>query len=484
MNHQQRVSCDEIVRDIQRGSGASGRHHFITGLAGAGKTTLLREAVSRLRVEGFDAHVISATGLAANIADGTTLMGFFGLEFDTSNQQPFDNSYMRDANELANRMEAGLRRKKRLSIFKEERPTVLAFDEVVTLHNTVLEGIDILLRKVRKTQIVFGGVPCIFCGDVLQLRGAEPSRHGTFGGLPVLPVWESAVWKKLDLRTYYLTSFLRGCREVPGSRPGSRGRRPRPYAGDGTDTDYLNLLAEMRIMDGNGSLSERSAELVSKLQDREGEHEAGWTALCIYRSRAHAINDKHLASIAEPIRTFQACESLYGDLDEFNDNFTVKREVKLKKGCRALVNTNIPGTAFNGDFGDVIDFVNAESHVSIIPEDPREYPGVKLRLDRTNEVVEICPLRQEVKDADGKLLFQRTNLPLELGAAVTCHKVIGCTLGCVVIDLAKECLMIYVSSKTDFNRLRMGKKPSHLEYPRHVKGKNPELVVRSMVVTW
>ncbi|EER16469.1 hypothetical protein Pmar_PMAR021067, partial [Perkinsus marinus ATCC 50983] len=90
------------------GSAASGRHHFITGLAGSGKTTLLRETVSRLRVDGFDVYVISATGLAANIANGTTLMGFFGLEFDTSNHQPFDNSYMRDANEVATQMEAGL----------------------------------------------------------------------------------------------------------------------------------------------------------------------------------------------------------------------------------------------------------------------------------------------------------------------------------------------------------------------------------------
>ncbi|KAF4679487.1 hypothetical protein FOZ60_014976 [Perkinsus olseni] len=184
MDPQQSQALNTIVSDIQ--SGAQ-RLHFITGFAGSGKTHLLRAAVAALREHDFTVNVISATALAAQEAGGETLMGFFGLRFDTRNAMPLDNSFLRCPEELARLMEKGLKEKRRLQMFGPGRKSVLVLDEIVTLHSSILEGLDIMLRKQRQDERPFGALALIVCGDALQLRGPEPTRHGQFGAAPVKP---------------------------------------------------------------------------------------------------------------------------------------------------------------------------------------------------------------------------------------------------------------------------------------------------------
>ncbi|KAF4741405.1 hypothetical protein FOZ63_016417, partial [Perkinsus olseni] len=240
-------------------------------------TFLLREIVTELRRLGFNVHVLASTAMAANIAQGSTFMSFFGLNFDSEHGKAMDNSFFRCPTTLSSRMLEGLRRTGRMSSLQGN--CVVVFDELTTVLDTAFCATDMVMREIRNegSDKPFGGAGILVAGDGLQLRGAEPERYGRYSKLDVKPIWECSLWSSLRIETYYLDTFNRGEHTSHrDQRPGRRGRRALPYQGDGLDENYLNLLKEMRNWSPTNlsPLSEDSKGVLSKIIDEEGQADA------------------------------------------------------------------------------------------------------------------------------------------------------------------------------------------------------------------
>ncbi|KAF4705236.1 hypothetical protein FOZ63_025429 [Perkinsus olseni] len=370
-------------------------------------------------------------------------MAEFGLRFDRSHSRAMDNSYFRDPEVLAQRMEEGLRRTGKTARFRGD--CVLALDEISMLHDSILEAINITLQRIRNSTLPFGGCRLIVAGDALQLRGATPEKHGEFSHLEVRPIWESRLWSTLSVATYYLTCFHRGVSyPAEASRPGRRGKRRPLFQEEGVDTSYLNLLSEMRTWkpDGEWRLSENSQRVASSLVDKEGPHEASWCAITLYRDKARAINEAHLREVPGDSTIFKAGVVDDGTCEGECGKLTLKLTVELKVGCRVICNTNVEPRIFNGDMGTVVGFSGAPESSYVVEVEAAQGAesevGVRVRLDRGGEEVTVYPVTQEILSADNELLYSRRNVPLELAAALTCHRIQGCTLDYAVIDFSRH----------------------------------------------
>lgn len=243
MDQEQQRAFERIISHIL--SRENPGSHLVCGIAGAGKTHLLRQLVGELEANDFYVHVVTTTAMSASLVKGQTLMAHFHLTFDKQHGKAFDNSYFRCPETLSKKMIEGVRGAGQLNTFRGD--SVIVFDEISMLHNTVIEAVDKTLRFIRAQDEMFGGCCTIFGGDCLQLRGPEPAKHGEFAELTVRPVWESLLWRDMNLQVYYLSRFHRGIRGgSTTTRPGRRGKRKPLFNGSGVDEDYLNLLAEMR----------------------------------------------------------------------------------------------------------------------------------------------------------------------------------------------------------------------------------------------
>lgn len=144
LDHQQKQVQDYILEKIgERSPGNC--YTYITGFAGTGKTYLLNSLIDSLP-QNCSPIVLTWTGTAARqLHGGETLMAFCGLSFAWSGLVG-DNSYMRCREELHRRMVTYLKRKR---IFDNTRQVVVIIDEVVALHDVVLDSLQESLLRVR-----------------------------------------------------------------------------------------------------------------------------------------------------------------------------------------------------------------------------------------------------------------------------------------------------------------------------------------------
>jgi DNA replication protein DnaC len=152
------------------------RNIFLTGKAGTGKTTFLH----KIRTESYKRLIVVApTGVAAINAKGVTIHSFFQMPFgpllpDESNLQ--NNNFNRKFS------------KTKISLIKSL--DLLIIDEVSMVRADLLDGIDRVLKRYKKSNKVFGGVQVLMIGDLQQLS----------------PVIKDQEWSLL--KSYYKTGFF------------------------------------------------------------------------------------------------------------------------------------------------------------------------------------------------------------------------------------------------------------------------------------
>lgn len=131
----------------------TGSNLFLTGKAGTGKTTFLRQ----LRAHSPKRMVVVApTGVAAINAGGVTIHSFFQIPF---------GPYLPGKKDLAK--EVGKMRREKLNIIRTL--DLLVIDEVSMVRADLLDCIDDVLRRVRRSPLPFGGVQLLMIGDTQQL---------------------------------------------------------------------------------------------------------------------------------------------------------------------------------------------------------------------------------------------------------------------------------------------------------------------------
>ena len=136
-------------------------HIFLTGRAGTGKTTFLKN----LPLKTYKRMVVVApTGVAAINAGGQTIHSFFQLPFGPQlPENALGNGY--NAKTLAAQYQK--LNKKKINLMRSL--DLLIIDEISMVRADVLDAIDAVLRRVRRSQKPFGGLQLLMIGDVHQL---------------------------------------------------------------------------------------------------------------------------------------------------------------------------------------------------------------------------------------------------------------------------------------------------------------------------
>ena len=371
-------------------------HVFLTGKAGTGKTTFLRNLPTKTYKRMV---VVAPTGVAAINAGGQTIHSFFQLPFGPQiPENAIGKAFQPKA--LASRYQK--LNKKKINLIRSL--DLLIIDEVSMVRADVMDAIDAVLRRVRRSQKPFGGLQLLMIGDVHQLA----------------PVAKPEEWEMLS--PYYDTPYFFGSQVL----------RKTPYVCVELehiyrqhDDGFINLLNKVRN-------NQMDADCIRMLNDRFNPNfivhdNEGYITLTTHNYQADQINDSKLNAIPKKPLSFKA--EVRGIFPE--NTFPTKEELVLKVGAQVMFVKNDPSPAkayFNGKIGRLVDFDEKEGTVTV------ESGGEHIVVTRLKWQNMEYTLNAESQDIEEKEIGSFTQIPLRLAWAVTIHKSQGLTFDKVIVD--------------------------------------------------
>ena len=371
-------------------------HIFLTGKAGTGKTTFLKN----LPLKTYKRMVVVApTGVAALNAGGQTIHSFFQLPFGP--QIP-ENALGKTFNAKSLAAQYQKLNKKKINLMRSL--DLLIIDEISMVRADVLDAIDAVLRRVRRSQKPFGGLQLLMIGDVHQLA----------------PVAKAEEWEILS--PYYDTPYFFGS-QVLKKAPYICVELEHIYRQH--DADFITLLNKVRD-------NKMDAECVRLLNSRfqpsfvpkDGE---GYIILTTHNYQADQINESKLAAIKEKTLTFKA--EIHGTFPE--NTYPTKEELILKVGAQVMFVKNDPNPEkafYNGKIGRMVDYDEKEGTVTV------ESEGESITVPKLKWQNMEYAINPESQDIEEKEIGSFTQIPLRLAWAVTIHKSQGLTFDKVIVD--------------------------------------------------
>nr|MBP6285012.1 AAA family ATPase [Paludibacteraceae bacterium] len=370
----------------------TGTHLFLTGKAGTGKTTFLqklKEASPKRML------VLAPTGIAAINAGGVTIHSFFQLPF-----APYipGTEFSTDKKFLFS--------KEKINIIRSL--DLLVIDEISMVRADLLDSIDEMLRRYRRTTVPFGGVQLLLIGDLHQL---SPVVKDTERNL--LEQYYDGVFffnSKALQQTPYITIELKQVFRQ-------------------TEVHFLHLLNQIRNNDASAeTLAELNKRYIPGFSPKEDEK---YIRLTTHNNQAYAINQQHLAEI-------DAEEFTFASKTEGNfppSSYPTEEYLVLKKGAQIMFIKNDvtnPKRFYNGKLGKVVSIsaksieVQGENDAQSFMLEKATWTNAKYVLNKdTNEIAE---------EIEG--YFEQ--YPLRLAWAITIHKSQGLTFDRAIIDAASS----------------------------------------------
>ena len=371
-------------------------HIFLTGKAGTGKTTFLKN----LPLKTYKRMVVVApTGVAAINAGGQTIHSFFQLPFGP--QLP-ENMLGKPFNAKSLAAQYQKLNKKKINLMRSL--DLLIIDEISMVRADVLDAIDAVLRRVRRSQKPFGGLQLLMIGDVHQLA----------------PVAKPEEWEVLS--PYYDTPYFFGS-QVLKKAPYVCVELEHIYRQH--DEDFIILLNKVRN-------NRMDAECVRLLNSRfkpnfVPKDEEGYITLTTHNYQADQINETKLAAIKEKPLTFKA--EVHGTFPE--NTFPTKEELVLKVGAQVMFVKNDPTPEkafFNGKIGRLVGYDDKEGTVTV------ESEGERITVPKLKWQNMEYTINAENQDIEETEIGSFTQIPLRLAWAVTIHKSQGLTFDKVIVD--------------------------------------------------
>ena len=371
-------------------------HIFLTGKAGTGKTTFLKN----LPLKTYKRMVVVApTGVAAINAGGQTIHSFFQLPFGPQlPENAIGNGFQ--AKSLAAQYQK--LNKKKINLIRSL--DLLIIDEISMVRADVLDAIDAVLRRVRRSQKPFGGLQLLMIGDVHQLA----------------PVAKAEEWEVLS--PYYDTPYFFGS-QVLKKAPYICVELEHIYRQH--DADFITLLNKVRN-------NQMDAECVRLLNSRfmpsfAPKDKEGYITLTTHNYQADQINESKLEAIRERPLTFEA------DIDGiFPENtYPTKEVLTLKVGAQVMFVKNDPNPEkafYNGKIGRLVGYDEKEDTVTV------ESEGEHIVVPRLKWQNMEYTINAENQDIEEKEIGSFTQIPLRLAWAVTIHKSQGLTFDKVIVD--------------------------------------------------
>ena len=375
-------------------------HIFLTGKAGTGKTTFLKN----LPLKTYKRMVVVApTGVAAINAGGQTIHSFFQLPFGPQLPEGATGGKAwggTNSKSLAAQFQKINKRKLNLMRSLD----LLIIDEISMVRADVLDAIDAVLRRARRSQKPFGGLQLLMIGDVHQLA----------------PVAKPEEWEVLA--PYYDTPYFFGSQVL----------RKTPYVCVELehiyrqhDMDFITILNKVRH-------NEMDAECVALLNTRfkpgfAPKDDEGYITLTTHNYQADQINESKLAAIKEKSLVFRA--EVHGNFPE--NTYPTKEELELKVGAQVMFVKNDPNPEkafYNGKIGRIVGFDEKEGTVTV------ESGGEHLTVPKLKWQNMEYTLNTENQEIEENEIGSFTQIPLRLAWAVTIHKSQGLTFDKVIVD--------------------------------------------------
>ena len=359
---------------------------FLTGKAGTGKTTFLRDVV---RTTAKSCIVVAPTGVAAINAGGVTIHSFFQLA-----TAPFVPG-MHTEDRRFSFAKSKLRLIRSLDL--------LIIDEISMVRADLLDAVDDALRRYRRDSRPFGGVQLLMIGDLHQLAPVvTPADAAVLNGRYDTPYFFSS--HALERISYMTVSLEKVFRQQ--------------------DESFVTLLNHVR---DNAMTLADVATLNSRLNPTfvpaDGQ---GFIRLTTHNHTADAYNERRMASLATPPRTFVA--AVKGVFPE--GSYPTAAELTLKVGAQVMFNKNDTqgGEYYNGLIGTVESFTD---------------DGVMVRSAEDGRLIRVAPqvwenarytVNEEKGTVETEVQGTFTQVPLRPAWAITIHKSQGLTFERVVID--------------------------------------------------
>ncbi len=360
---------------------------FLTGKAGTGKTTFLHA----IQKETHKRMVVTApTGVAAINAGGVTLHSFFQMPFG-----PFV-----PGGEVFLEKHRVRREKKNIMRSLD----LLVIDEISMVRADLLDGVDTVLRRYRKSDLPFGGVQLLMIGDLQQLS----------------PVVKSDEWELLG--THYKSPYffdsnaLRRTELIPVELK---------HVYRQSDHHFIELLGRVR----NNSLDGSTLKKLNSryFPDFSPPDEDGYITLCTHNRNADAINEAKLNALAGPGHYYNA--ELEGDFPEYA--YPTAPRLEVKEGAQVMFVRNDVSPEkryFNGKIGTVTGVGNGLIRVRC-PEDSETITVEKSTWENIEYGID-----PETAEITQKVIGTFNQYPLKLAWAITIHKSQGLTFDKAVID--------------------------------------------------
>jgi hypothetical protein len=378
---------------------------FLTGKAGTGKTTFLRNIIERTHKNTI---IVAPTGIAAINAGGVTIHSQFQLPFGmyVPNNDAANNNtnYQVKINTPYSVIKSMQMSDRKRAMLREVE--LLIIDEVSMLRADLLDGIDMILKYVRRqNNKPFGGVQVLFIGDLMQLP----------------PVVKEEEWT--ILRNYYNSIYFFDAQVLRNEKPVYIELDKIYRQSDNTFIDLLNNLRNNKVTQANIDLLNTyykpNFDITSALNT---------ITLTTHNNKADTLNKSALLELKSKSYFFYA--KVEGEFNEYA--YPVESALELKLGAQIMfIKNDASGKQqfFNGKIG-VVSSLN-DKEIEIDFKDGSQ-PFILENYQWKNIKYELNPVTNQIDETDVGSFIQ---YPIKLAWAITVHKSQGLTFEKAILDI-------------------------------------------------
>ena len=375
---------------------------FLTGKAGTGKTTFLHHVVANCSKRNV---VLAPTGVAAVNAGGVTIHSFFQLPFCP---------YLPDVKELVTEYQfpesQKQLRKSKVDVIRTL--DLLIIDEISMVRADLLDAVDAVLRRYRRSSRPFGGVQLLMIGDVQQLAPVVTDEERPYMDrvYPSPFFFHSKALQRLQYVTIQLTTVYRQ-----------------------QDPVFLRLLNNIR----DNRFDESTLAALNSRVRRPGDPAVSADGqepilLTTHNWQADEVNRRNLEALDTPVQIFDAVVE-----GNFPDSAApTERHLELKVGAQVMFvkNDSLGHRYYNGMIG-VVESVetdgtsDGQKHIVVVNSEGERIDVGQERWDTWK--YEIDSTDNQIKPILDGVFVQ---YPLKTAWAVTIHKAQGLTFDRLQVD--------------------------------------------------
>lgn len=371
LSNKQKEALNKIIK---------GYNVFLTGMGGTGKSMIIKIFYKEYK-EHKNIGITSTTGTSAILIGGTTLHSFLGIGLG---KDSVENLY--------------LKIKKKSFMFKRWcQLDTLIIDEISMLSPKLFDKLELLARKLRYSELPFGGIQLVLTGDFCQLPCVGAENEFCF---------EAKSWNDCIKYPIYLTEIFRQ-----------------------SDDIFQSCLNEVRI----GKMSENTINILKSRVNKKLLNEDGILPTKIYSLNIDVDkeNQKELDKLCLNNSNLNFFEyELEVNILKKNLKFV---DEKIKKNCIApqilqvcvgaqvmlLYNIDLEIGLANGSRGVITRF-----------ED--DLPVVKFM----NGIETLINYQEWIIEESGEKILSITQIPLKVAYAITIHRSQGLTIDFAELDLS------------------------------------------------